>query len=70
MSELGIGMLGKVGLELIPVAAIVTNFFAGGANGQQAAQTFDVGQGLGKFLNQRQPFLLFHFALGDVAPDH
>jgi len=42
VGEHGFGMRGNVGFHLPPVALVVADAFAGGADGQQAGQQFDM----------------------------
>src|ERR1700722_6556493 len=52
-------------LQLLPVAVVVANFFARGANGQQAAQCFDLRERLVQMRDQIGPFGFNPLALGD-----
>src|SRR3989338_2030779 len=42
MRKFGFGMLGDVVLNLLPVALVIADFFAGGANRQKTTQGFDL----------------------------
>ena len=42
VSKIGIRMGADIGFDLLPIPLIVANFFAGGANGQQAAEGLDM----------------------------
>src|SRR5208282_3320641 len=50
--ESGVGVLLDLALHLAPVALVVADFLAGGADGQQAAQGLDLRQGLLQLGNQ------------------
>jgi hypothetical protein len=67
MGDFGLRMFLKERLDLVPIAAIIANSLARGADGQQTPQRLDAGQGAGKFPDQKQAFLLFLPAFGDVA---
>ena len=45
VGEVGVGMAGDVVLDLLPGAVVFADFFAGGADGQQAAEGFDLLEG-------------------------
>ena len=62
VAELGLGVAADIPLDLVPVPLVVTNFFAGSAYGQQAAQCPDLGKGILQFLDKLPPALLCLFA--------
>ncbi len=74
--ELRIGMLRDVAFHLVPIAAVIADLLASGANGDQAAQGLNAAQGLrqlGVGLLQRagalpdEPFKAFQLTLGLVV---
>ena len=68
MAESGRAVGFDVGFDLVPVALIVADTLAGGADGQQAAQGFDFVQGALEFPNKLLPLRLDPFLLRDVFP--
>ena len=50
MGEFSLGMLLDIALNLVPVALVIPDFFAVGANGQKSAQGFHLCQGLFQIL--------------------
>ena len=52
MTEFSLRMIPDVGFDLIPVSFIIPDFFAGGTDGQQAAQRLHFGEGFLQFFDQ------------------
>src|SRR5207237_10049685 len=44
VAEFGVGVQGEIALDLLPVLLVVVDFFAVGADRQDAAQLFDLGK--------------------------
>ena len=55
VAELGFGAGAQVGFDLVPVAPVVPDLFAGSADRQKAPQRLDLFQGLAQFGNQLLP---------------
>jgi len=62
-------MAPQIRFQRVPLAFVVADFFAGGANGQQPAQNFNVIERGLEFQDQPLPFLFRFLAGGDVAHD-
>ena len=69
MAELHLGVTAEIALQLLPGPAGVLDFFAAGADGQQAVEPFCLGQGGLQFPDE--VFLAFfrYLAEGYIAGD-
>jgi hypothetical protein len=52
MGELGVRVISHIDFDLGPVAVVVADLFAGGADGQQPAQGLDFGERVLKFRDE------------------
>ncbi len=71
-----IRIFSDVSFNLFPVPAIIANLFTGGTNGQQSAQSFNLGkgclkffEGLLQFLDENFSFLFSLLALSYIIAD-
>ena len=64
MAKHKLGMFLNVPFQLMPVAFLIACLFAGGTNGKQATQRFDLGQGILQLKNEPLSLLLRPLALG------
>src|SRR5271165_6698231 len=69
VGEVGLRAVADVTLHRGPVAGLVANILAGGANRQEPGERFDLGKGAGQFLDKTLAFGLVADALGVVAVD-
>ena len=66
MRKIGIRSISNINLDLLPITLVIADFFASGANRQQAAEGFDLSQGVCQFLNQPQPLGFLALAFADI----
>ena len=67
--EINVLVLLEINFQLLPVAVVVADFFARGADRQEAAQGFGVRQCFGQIFDQLQALGFFAATFGDVARD-
>src|SRR5271165_5421732 len=67
VGEVGLRAVADVTFHRGPVAGLVANILAGGANGQKPGERFDLGEGGGQFLDELLALGLSADALGVVA---
>ena len=67
MAEFRLGMLAYIRFDLVPVPFVIPDFFAGGTDGQHAAQCLDLGQRVLQIFNQTISLSFALFAFGDIA---
>ena len=69
MTEFCIGAVLNVGLDLVPIPFVISNFFAISTDGQQPFQSFDIIESLLQFGVQFFAFFFGLFARGYISGD-
>ena len=67
VAEIGLRVVTNIGLDLVPVALVVADLLAAGADGDQPAEQLDPGERIAEFLDELLAFRLLKLPLRDVA---